>query len=308
MGEVYGLTADPVPTLTGEILEVVSPRPNISSRGRHGRRLALLVVLLGVVSLATLFVSAAMWPAFALPIMVAIPLTGQMGLGVSAIVMASVVTFVAGRPGASVVALAVGWVVFVGTAVAVGSRYGKVQRDLSKVVGASLRDRLTGLYNFAFFSDALRRETERATRYGGLVSLVLFDLDLFKSFNDTHGHEAGNRLLAEVGRVVEASRRSADVAARFGGEEFALLVPGDAGAAVEAAERIRLAIARIIVPVGHGQHDGRTVSAGVATYKPGDTPDALVEAADRALYLSKRRGRNRVSVSGETQVTRAASA
>ena len=266
------------------------------------------MVLLGVVSLATLFVSAAMWPAFALPIMVAIPLTGQMGLGVSAIVMASVVTFVAGRPGASVVALAVGWVVFVGTAVAVGSRYGKVQRDLSKVVGASLRDRLTGLYNFAFFSDALRRETERATRYGGLVSLVLFDLDLFKSFNDTHGHEAGNRLLAEVGRVVEASRRSADVAARFGGEEFALLVPGDAGAAVEAAERIRLAIARIIVPVGHGQHDGRTVSAGVATYKPGDTPDALVEAADRALYLSKRRGRNRVSVSGETHVRRAASA
>lgn len=287
---------------------VVSTRPNISSRGRHGRRLALLAVLLGIVSLATLVVSAATWPAFALPIMVAIPLTGQMGLGVSAIVAGSVLTFVAGRPGASVVALGVGWVVFVGTAIAVGSRYGKVQRDLSKVVGASLRDRLTGLYNFAFFSDALRRETERVTRYGGLVSLVLFDLDSFKSFNDTHGHEAGNRLLAEVGRVVETSRRSADVAARFGGEEFALLVPGDAGAAAEAAERIRLAIARIIVPVGNGQHDGRTISAGVATYKPGDTPDALVEAADRALYLSKRRGRNRVSVSGETQVARAASA
>ena len=287
---------------------VVSTRPNISSRGRHGRRLALLAVLLGIVSLATLVVSAAIWPAFALPIMVAIPLTGQMGLGVSAIVAGSVLTFVAGRPGASVVALGVGWVVFVGTAIAVGSRYGKVQRDLSKVVGASLRDRLTGLYNFAFFSDALRRETERVTRYGGLVSLVLFDLDSFKSFNDTHGHEAGNRLLAEVGRVVETLRRSADVAARFGGEEFALLVPGDAGAAAEAAERIRLAIARIIVPVGNGQHDGRTISAGVATYKPGDTPDSLVEAADRALYLSKRRGRNRVSVSGETQVARAASA
>jgi diguanylate cyclase (GGDEF)-like protein len=291
-----------------EILEVVSTRPNISSRGRHGRRRALLAMLLGVASLATLFVSAAMWPAFALPIMVAIPLTGQMGLGVSAIVMGSVVTFIAGRPGASVVALAVGWVVFVATAIAVGSRYGKVQRDLSKVVGASLRDRLTGLYNFAFFSDALRRETERVTRYGGVVSLVLFDLDSFKSFNDTHGHEAGNRLLAEVGRVVEGSRRSADVAARFGGEEFALLVPGDSGAAVEAAERIRLAIARIIVPVGNGQHDGRTTSAGVATYRAGDTPDTLIEAADRALYLSKHRGRNRVSVSGEARVARAASA
>ena len=265
-------------------------------------------MLLVVVSLATLVMSAAMWPAFALPIMVALPLTGQAGLGFSAIVAGSVFTVVAGRPGAAGAALGVGWVAFVGTAIAVGSRYGKVQRDLTRVVGASLRDRLTGLYNFAFFSDALRRETERATRYGGAVSLVLFDLDGFKSFNDTHGHEAGNRLLAEVGRVLETTRRSADVAARFGGEEFALLVPGDASAAVEAAERIRLAIARIIVPVGNGQHDGRTISAGVATYKPGESPDALVEAADRALYLSKRRGRNRVSVSGTTQVAHAASA
>jgi diguanylate cyclase (GGDEF)-like protein len=302
------LTADPVPTLPRTISEVVSTRPRISIRSRHVRRLALLAVLLGVVSLATLVVSAAMWPAFALPIIVAIPLTGQAGLGVTAIVAGFVFTFVGGRPGAAVAALGVGWVAFVGTAVLVGSRYGKVQRDLSRVVGASLRDRLTGLYNFAFFSDALRRETERATRYGGAVSLALFDLDGFKSFNDTHGHEAGNRLLAEVGRVLETTRRSADVAARFGGEEFALLVPGDAGAAVEAAERIRLAIARIVVPVGNGQHDGRTISAGVATYKPGDTPDALVEAADRALYLSKRRGRNRVSVSGESRVARAASA
>ncbi len=308
MKEVYGLTAEPVVSVCQTILDLVNTRPHSSIRSRHGRRLGLLAALLGVVSLATLFGSAAVWPAFALPIMVAIPLTGQAGLGVSAIVAASVFAVVSGRPGATVVALGVGWVAFVGTAVAVGSRYGKVQRDLSRVVGASLRDRLTGLYNFAFFSDALRRETERATRYGGAVSLVLFDLDSFKSFNDTHGHEAGNRLLAEVGRVLESSRRSADLAARFGGEEFALLVPGNAGAAVEAAERIRLAIARIIVPVGNGQHDGRTVSAGVATYTPGDTPDALVDAADRAMYLSKRRGRNRVSVLGETQVARAASA
>ncbi len=290
-------------------MESVSVRPtHMTVHRRQARRLVLLTVLLAVPALATLFVSAATWPAFALPIMIALPLTGQVGLGVSSLAAASVFAVVAGRPAAGGIALTVGWVAFVFAALVVGTRYDKVQRDLTRVVGASLRDRLTGLYNFAFFSDALRRETGRVTRYGGLVSLVLFDLDSFKSFNDTHGHEAGNRLLAEVGRVVETSRRSADVAARFGGEEFALLVPGDAGAAAEAAERIRLAIARIIVPVGNGQHDGRTISAGVATYKPGDTPDALVEAADRALYLSKRRGRNRVSVSGETQVARAASA
>ncbi len=290
-------------------MESVSVRPtHMTVHRRQARRFVLLTVLLAVSALATLFVSAAAWPAFALPIMIALPLTGQVGLGVSALVAASVFAIVAGRPATGEIALTVGWVAFVLAALVVGTRYDKVQRDLTRVVGASLRDRLTGLYNFAFFSDALLRETERTSRYGGALSLVLFDLDQFKSFNDSHGHEAGNRLLAEVGHTIEASRRSADVAARFGGEEFALLVPGDTQAAIEAAERIRTAIARIVVPVGHGQHDGRTISAGVATYRPGDTPDSLVEAADRGLYLSKRRGRNRVSVSGEEQIRRAAGA
>ena len=290
-------------------MESVSVRPtHMTVHRRQARRFVLLTVLLAVSALATLFVSAAAWPAFALPIMIALPLTGQVGLGVSALVAASVFAIVAGRPAAGEIALTVGWVAFVLAALVVGTRYDKVQRDLTRVVGASLRDRLTGLYNFAFFSDALLRETERTSRYGGALSLVLFDLDQFKSFNDSHGHEAGNRLLAAVGHTIEASRRSADVAARFGGEEFALLVPGDTQAAIEAAERIRTAIARIVVPVGHGQHDGRTISAGVATYRPGDTPDSLVEAADRGLYLSKRRGRNRVSVSGEEQIRRAAGA
>ncbi len=290
-------------------MESVSVRPtHMTVHRRQARRFVLLTVLLAVSALATLFVSAAAWPAFALPIMIALPLTGQVGLGVSALVAASVFAIVAGRPAAGGIALTVGWVAFVLAALVVGTRYDKVQRDLTRVVGASLRDRLTGLYNFAFFSDALLRETERTSRYGGALSLVLFDLDQFKSFNDSHGHEAGNRLLAEVGHTIEASRRSADVAARFGGEEFALLVPGDTQAAIEAAERIRTAIARIVVPVGHGQHDGRTISAGVATLRPGDTPDSLVEAADRGLYLSKRRGRNRVSVSGEEQIRRAAGA
>ena len=287
---------------------VTTRSATMSARRRHGRRLTLLAALLCAAACATVFVTAAAWPVFALPIMVAAPLVGRLGLGVGALAAASVFAIVAGRPGAGALALAVGWITFVCAAVAVGARYDRVQTDLTRVVGASLRDRLTGLYNFAFFSDALRRETERSSRYGGALSLVLFDLDEFKSFNDSHGHEAGNRLLAEVGRTIEASQRSADVAARFGGEEFALLVPGDEQAAVEAAERIRTAIARIIVPVGHGQHDGRTISAGVATYRAGDTPDSLVEAADRGLYLSKRRGRNRVSVSGEAQVRRAAGA
>jgi diguanylate cyclase (GGDEF)-like protein len=281
---------------------------NPTDRRRQVRRFSLLVAGLGATSVATLLVSPAAWPAFALPVFAAFPLVRREGLILGAAWSAVVFGVIGGRPGAPVVSVALGWCTFVAASAVVGTRYGRVQRDLTRVVGASLRDRLTGLYNFAFFSDAVRREAERATRYGTKLSLVLLDLDGFKSFNDTHGHEAGNRLLAQVGGVIEQTRRSADIAARFGGEEFALLVPGGVTAAVEAAERIRLQIARIVVPVGNGQHDGRTISAGVAGYRPGESTENLVEAADRALYLSKRRGRNRVSVSGETPLPRAAEA
>ena len=255
-----------------------------------------------------MFVTTSFWPAFALPIVVAYPLAGRAGLVVALVVSASVFAAVAGEQGVMGPQLVVGWLAFGLGGLAVGARHGKVRRDLERVSGASLRDRLTGLYNFAFFSDALRRETQRVTRYGGALTLVLFDLDSFKSFNDTHGHGAGNRLLEAVGGVIESSRRSADIAARYGGEEFALLVPGDATAGAEAAERIRTAVARVIVPVGNGQHDGRTISAGVASYRRGDAPESLVESSDRALYLSKRRGRNRVSTSGGTDIARAAGA
>ena len=277
-------------------------------RRRQARAVWLLLVALAGVAIVAMFVATSFWPAFALPIVAAFPLAGRAGLAVALVVTAAVFAFLAGEPGAMGPQLTVAWLAFGLGGLVVGARHGKVRRDLERVSGASLRDRLTGLYNFAFFSDALRRETQRVTRYGGAVTLVLFDLDSFKSFNDTHGHEAGNRLLEAVGGVFESSRRSADIAARYGGEEFALLVPGDATAGAEAAERIRTAIARVIVPVGNGQHDGRTISAGIATYRRGDAPESVVEAADRALYLSKRRGRNRVSVSGGTEVARAAGA
>ncbi len=278
------------------------------ARRRHLRAVVLLVASLGLVTLTTAFAATSAWPMFALPVLAAYPLAGGGGLALALIVSAGAFAAIAGRPGAGGAALAVAWFAFGLGALLLGARHGKVRRDLERIEGASLRDRLTGLYNFAFFSDTLRRETQRATRYGGPLSLVLFDLDGFKSFNDTHGHEAGNRLLAEVGRVIDASRRSADVSARFGGEEFALLVPGGPSEAVEAAERIRAAIARVVVDVGNGQHDGRTISAGVAGYRRGDPPDVLLDSADRALYLSKHRGRNRVSVSGDTELARAAGA
>ncbi len=280
----------------------------VAARRRRARAAGLLLGALAAVAIVTLLVATSFWPAFAVPVIMAYPLAGRAGLVVALLATAATFAVVATEPGVGALQLAVAWAAFGFGGLLIGARHDKVRRDLERVAGASLRDRLTGLYNFAFFSDAVRRETQRVTRYGGTLTLVLLDLDAFKSFNDTHGHEAGNRLLEAVGGVIESSRRSADIAARFGGEEFALLVPGDARAGAEAAERIRQAIARVIVPVGNGQHDGRTISAGVASYRRGDPPESLVEAADRALYLSKRRGRNRVSVSGDAGAARAAGA
>ncbi len=161
----------------------------------------------------------------------------------------------------------------------------------------SFTDRLTGLRNYDYFSEVLRSELARVRRYGGCVTLVILDLDRFKAYNDSHGHGAGNRLLASVGHTLAREKRDADVAARFGGEEFALLLPGRGSEAVIVAERVREAIAEIST-AGLDRHhvpDIVTASAGVATF-PVDARDAeeLLELADRALYEAKRRGRNRV--------------
>jgi len=143
----------------------------------------------------------------------------------------------------------------------------------------------------------LRSELARVRRYGGCMTLVLLDIDRFKAYNDTHGHGAGNRLLASIGHVVAREKRDADIAARFGGEEFALLVPGRGSEAVVVAERVRQAIADIPAGALHRNRvpDIVTASAGIATF-PVDARDAdeLFEQADRALYEAKRRGRDRV--------------
>ena len=140
--------------------------------------------------------------------------------------------------------------------VAVGAGHRAQERAAARIASLSLVDRLTGVHNYAFFEDALPRECRRAERYGLPLSLVLLDLDRFKAFNDRHGHDAGNRLLTAVGEAIRANSRASDIAARYGGEEFALIVPGPAEEAMEAAERIRSAVAGMRVMVA-GRRDGR---------------------------------------------------
>ena len=160
----------------------------------------------------------------------------------------------------------------------------------------SLRDPLTGLFNRRYFEEGLRRELLRCERRRLPLSLLVVDIDHFKSFNDTQGHSAGDAVLAHVGHCIGSLVRAEDMACRYGGEEFTVVMPeADAAAAMLRAESIRREVSQQTI-----SHNGRTlgpvtVSIGVAAFPhDGMTPELLFEVADASLYRAKAEGRNRV--------------
>jgi diguanylate cyclase (GGDEF)-like protein/PAS domain S-box-containing protein len=162
----------------------------------------------------------------------------------------------------------------------------------------SIRDPLTGLFNRRFMEESLELELRRAVRNQRPLSVIMLDLDGFKRFNDSHGHDAGDALLRELGALLQGNIRAEDIACRYGGEEFTLIMPeGSAEIAAQRAELLRAAIKKLEV-----EHRGRTLgsvtaSLGVAVFpEHGRTRDALLEAADAALYLSKGAGGDKVTL------------
>ena len=152
-------------------------------------------------------------------------------------------------------------------------------------------DGLTGLFNHRFFQEQLTREIGRVERSRDPLSLVLIDIDDFKLLNDTHGHATGDAVLREVARAMSALVRDSDMLARYGGEEFALLaVRADLTSAVAIAEKIRMALARMRVPLAAGGEVRVSVSIGVSCYA-GDRR-RFFEDADRALYRAKEQGKD----------------
>ncbi|PLX38952.1 MAG: sensor domain-containing diguanylate cyclase [Deltaproteobacteria bacterium] len=175
-------------------------------------------------------------------------------------------------------------------------------RSYSRLQHMVIVDELTGLYNASYLMDFIGNEIERAIRYKTPLSLIFIDLDFFKRVNDSHGHIVGSRTITEVGLLLKASIRKSDIAARYGGDEFVLVLPntGKDGAKVLACN-LRRVVAENDFLVEEGCFIKITASFGVASFpEDGDSKLKVLQNADKAMYLAKQSGRNRVcSVCGE---------
>jgi len=169
-------------------------------------------------------------------------------------------------------------------------------RLLEKMEQLAITDALTGLYNSRQFFHQIKQEIQRYERYSRSLSLLILDIDFFKHYNDTWGHLEGDEVLQRIGHVINSCMRSMDTAYRYGGEEFAILLP-ETGLkkACLVGERIRNYIAQEVFAPAQGQSQGVTVSLGAAELKTEETFSEFIRRADMALYKSKKTGRNKLS-------------
>jgi diguanylate cyclase len=181
----------------------------------------------------------------------------------------------------------------------------QLQENLATVRNESLTDPLTGLANRKHFDDRLDKTVEAAAERSEPLSMVMIDIDHFKSFNDTWGHLIGDQVLRLVAMSLKQNVKGQDIAARYGGEEFAVILPNTVlRSALTVADHIRRAVmSKELMKRSTGQNLGRvTISLGVATLRKGDTPQTLIARADGCLYAAKRNGRNRVICETDPEV------
>jgi len=162
----------------------------------------------------------------------------------------------------------------------------------------SIRDTLTGLFNRRYMDETLAREIERARRRDLPIGVIMLDIDYFKRFNDTYGHQAGDVLLTALGKFLQTQVRLDDIACRYGGEEFTLILPGASQElAHQRAEQLRVNIHALQVSFEGDTLAAITLSLGVAVFPAhGETAQAVLRAADAALYKAKENGRDRVEL------------
>jgi len=179
-----------------------------------------------------------------------------------------------------------------------------LQQSLEAIRAESLTDPLTGLGNRKYFDRMIGMAVQSALASGEPLSLLLFDIDHFKSFNDSYGHLTGDQVLRLVGLSLKQTIKGQDITARYGGEEFAVVLPNTSlRQALTVADHIRRAVmAKELKKKSTGEILGRvTISVGVSLLKEGDDTDALIERADACLYAAKRNGRNRVTCEADPE-------
>ena len=183
--------------------------------------------------------------------------------------------------------------------------FAKVVVDQLELRQIASSDYLTGAMSRRAWMEKARTEIERASRHGRPLSLAVFDIDRFKSINDTYGHAAGDRVIQDIARLCMATKRQSDLFGRLGGEEFVLLFPETTVAnATFVVDRVRTLFARM--PLSFAPQVHVTVSAGIAGLRPAETDlEPLLQRADGALYQAKTNGRNRTVVAPEDQTVRA---
>lgn len=237
------------------------------------------------------------------------------GVGLYSVTVFGIAMLLAHRADPAVYALGVQWahlamlVVLVAGFVAVSARLRAMRmrsrarsRELAvaleRISELATRDELTGLLNRRAMTELLEAERQRTVRAGHQWSVAMFDIDHFKQVNDLHGHAGGDAVLRAVARTAQAAIRGSDTLARWGGEEFVVLLR-DTGidAARDVAERLRADLAALAVRIGAADWH-ITVSAGVTQFLPGEPTDATLSRADDALYEAKAAGRNRVRIAG----------
>ena len=169
-------------------------------------------------------------------------------------------------------------------------------RDFEAQYKLATTDGLTELYNHRYFQEQMRMQVEQSKRYNNNFSLIIIDIDFFKRFNDTFGHQSGDAVLRQVAFTLKKNVRATDIVCRYGGEEMSIILPNtDKDEAYSTAEKICKRVAEHSFKLSNGKESNVTISLGVATF-PFDGEDApsIIETADKRLYNAKNNGRNQV--------------
>ena len=175
----------------------------------------------------------------------------------------------------------------------------ELKRDMERIRKEAITDGLTGLANRKAFDEQISRLCREAEKNNDIFSLIMIDIDHFKAFNDTYGHQVGDQVLRLVAMTLVNEVKGQDMAARYGGEEFAIVLPGtNVNAAQAAAENLRKAVEKKeVMNRSTGENLGQiTISLGVAQFYGNEKVEELIGRADVALYASKNKGRNQISV------------